>query len=303
MKRPYIALPGLLLALAGSRAAAEVPRPSEDGPSTPRPIESLDGFRYHAVEIQKSLAADIVAAVGKEDGQALTQVVKRALVWWLDPRRDLRRGDRLEMVWRSRPGLEPVVEAVWLRSEKLRADKVAVLHRARGASWPTWVDPERGEELERRLVDSPVQSYEQITSLLNDGRGHRGVDFKAPMGTPVVAPFAGEVVRVNWGTRSNGRCVKIVDRRRNLEALFLHLSKVDPAMKVGRRVRKGDRIGDVGNTGRSFAPHLHYQLERAGRVVDPFRAQKSERVRLSSAEKQRAKVRLRQLEALRTTWK
>lgn len=300
MRLSVLALPAVLFVLARP-ALAERPRPAERGPSSGRRASDLSDFQFHSVVIQRSLAADL--AVAGPEHQALAQVVKRALVWWLDPRRDLRRGDRLDVMWKSRPGLEPVVEAVWLDSQKLGGERVAVLHRSRGASWSKWVDPIRGEEVGLRLVASPVESYEQITSLVNDGRGHRGVDFKAPVGTPVIAPFSGEVVRVNWGTRSNGRCVKIVDRRTNLEALFLHLSKVDPAMKVGRRVRKGDRIGNVGNTGRSFAPHLHYQLERGGRVRDPFRVQKSRRVQLSSAERRRAKARLRQLDALRTSWK
>lgn len=277
---------------------------SRSGPPTAPPPERIEpGLGHTRIVVTRSLAADLATAVEATLAPALAQVVKRVLVWWLDPRRDLRRGDVLEIIWREgeegHERAEPVVAGLWLRSQKLGRERVGVFYRPPGAPYPRWFDPS-GQEVALRLREGPIEAYEQITSLLGDGRRHRGVDFKAPEGTPVVAPFSGKVVRVNWATRRNGRCVRLLDPRSGREASFLHLSRIAPGVRVGARLRRGDRIGAVGNSGRSFAPHLHYQLEKGGRVLDPFRVHATWRARLSAHELPGLEARLRALEALRT---
>lgn len=256
-------------------------------------------LRVAQVEIRRGLEADLAKSVGATTAPSLAQVAKRVLVWWVNPRRDLRPGDRLDLVWTPQKKAEPKVHAVWFESGKLRAKRSAVLYRRESSAFPRWVDPETGWEVPLRLKHSPVEEYEQITSLVNDGRGHRGVDFKAPIGTPVRAPFAGRVSKVNWYTRTNGRCVKLKDLRSGRDALFLHLSRVDRKVRPGRDIRRGQIIGWVGNTGRSFAPHLHYQLEKNGRTLDPFRVHSTWRAQLSKVDLGRAKRLFNRLSALR----
>ena len=93
------------------------------------------------------------------------------------------------------------------------------------------------------------------------------MDFKAPIGTPVVAPFDAKVTRANWNWKSNGNCVEL-RYPDGAVAKFLHLSenRVEP----GDTVKAGDIIALVGNTGRSTAPHLHYQVEVGNKIVDPL---------------------------------
>jgi murein DD-endopeptidase len=119
------------------------------------------------------------------------------------------------------------------------------------------------------LESSPLADYEQITALLRDRPRHRGMDFKAPTGTRVVAPFRATITRVNWKP-ANGTCIELEFADR-VTAKFLHLSRIAPGMTPGRTVEAGVMIAESGNTGRSTAPHLHYQLERpGGQVVDPL---------------------------------
>lgn len=255
--------------------------------------------RFTAVTITRALEADLAREIGSADAAALAQVVKRVLVWWLDPRRDLRKGDRLDVVWTPMQDEEPVAHAVWLHSDKA-GDRVAVRLRPGDGPdpFPRWVDPVAGTEVALRLEGGPIERYEQITSLVNDGRHHRGVDFKAPEGTPVLAPFSGRVTRVNWHTRANGRCVEIAFDGGRYTGLFLHLSRV--SVRRGARVRAGQPIGEVGNTGRSFAPHLHYQLESKRGVVDPFRVHDTRRARIPEAALARARAFLHELAVFRT---
>ena len=126
---------------------------------------------------------------------------------------------------------------------------------------------EDGTEVPYRLQDGPLQDYEQITSLLKDRPSHAGMDFKTPVGTPVVSPKAGTVARVNWNWNANGNCVE-VKHDDGAVIKYLHLS--ESRVSVGDRVGKGDVIALTGNTGRSTAPHLHYQVEKAGKVLDPL---------------------------------
>jgi murein DD-endopeptidase MepM/ murein hydrolase activator NlpD len=288
----------LLVALGltiGSSDPALSPSSSETGPAFGPEMPPEGPFALE-VPIRHSLEASLSAAVGPSLGSPLAQVTKRILVWWLDLRRDLRAGDQLRLVYRTPWDAEPVVEAVWLRSGKLREERQAIRFHAAGAPFPRYFDRE-GRALEPEFVHPPIQSYEQVTSLLGDGRGHKGVDFKAPVGTPIKAPFDGRVVRRNWATRRNGRCIELEADDMKVRALFLHLADVH--VRAGQRVRRGDQLGTSGNTGHSTAPHLHYQLERAdGRILDPFRFHPTRRGRLAADQRTSFERRWRNLEAM-----
>jgi murein DD-endopeptidase MepM/ murein hydrolase activator NlpD len=223
----------------------------------------------------------------------LTAVVNRLLVWDLQVARDGRRGDRLELLWEPQPppapGLpssgEPVVIAFRYASGKLGGVLSGYRFEPKGARWPRYFRAD-GHELELRLADAPVAEYEQVTSLLRDGRRHKGVDFKTPVGSPVVAPFDGVVERRNWHFSANGNCLDLRDVATGRHAIFLHLDVVPKDMAVGRKVKKGEVIASSGNSGHSFAPHLHYQLEDAsGKVLDPFDVLKTERRAVSAADR------------------
>lgn len=267
-------------------------------PRAAEPPPRPDGPIHLAVAIEGSLEATLVQATDPELGPRLSQVTKRALVWWLDVRRDLRKGDRLELLYEERPGEEPVVHALWFDAQRLGGPRVAIHHRPKSAAFPRWYTPD-GAELELRLKHAPLDGYEQVTSLINDGRGHKGVDFKAPVGLPVKAPFGGTVVRRNWSTRANGLCVELEEGRTGTRAMFLHLSGVEARLRPGQRVERGEVLGRSGNTGRSTAPHLHYQLERGGRVLDPFAVHETWRARLSAEETEELKRELARHEARR----
>src|SRR5690606_40985555 len=107
------------------------------------------------------------------------------------------------------------------QSQKLGQTFEAWRYQARGEEFPRYYD-RQGREVEIRLESSPIERYEQITSLLRDGRGHQCMDFKAPVGVPVVAPFAAVVTRVNFNQRINGRCVEMEDAK-GRRISFLHL--------------------------------------------------------------------------------
>jgi murein DD-endopeptidase MepM/ murein hydrolase activator NlpD len=98
------------------------------------------------------------------------------------------------------------------------------------------------------------------------GRLHAGTDFAAPHGTPIYSTADGVVIHADW-LSGYGRLVKI-QHEFGIETRYAHMSKI--RVKVGDRVSRGQRIGDMGNTGRSTGTHLHYEVRVGGEPVNPM---------------------------------
>ncbi|MBM1105903.1 M23 family metallopeptidase [Aurantibacter crassamenti] len=96
---------------------------------------------------------------------------------------------------------------------------------------------------------------------------HRGMDFSAPRGTPVYATGDGKVTRADNGSSGYGNHIRI-DHGYGYLTLYGHLSKYN--VKKGQKVKRGDLIGFVGNTGRSEAPHLHYEVWKDKDRLNPI---------------------------------
>jgi murein DD-endopeptidase MepM/ murein hydrolase activator NlpD len=122
--------------------------------------------------------------------------------------------------------------------------------------------------------DTPVRGY-SINSPFGPRRlagqalrNHEGVDIAAPQGTGVFVSAEGSVVRTGYDAAGYGRFVEI--RHPNgMSTLYGHLSRLDVA--TGDRVSGGERIGLVGSTGRSTGPHLHFEVRRGDRQVNPVK--------------------------------
>ncbi|EJF53875.1 metalloendopeptidase-like membrane protein [Saprospira grandis DSM 2844] len=96
---------------------------------------------------------------------------------------------------------------------------------------------------------------------------HTGIDFGAPIGTPIYATGNGKVAKVVLKRTGYGRHV-IIDHGHGYKTLYAHMSKVE--VKAGEKVKRGEIIGRVGNTGASTAPHLHYEVVYKGKKVNPL---------------------------------
>ena len=97
-------------------------------------------------------------------------------------------------------------------------------------------------------------------------RMHAGVDFAGPVGTPLYATADGVVVHAGWQS-GYGRLVKI-QHEFGIETRYGHMSRI--TVNVGQRVSRGDRIGDMGASGRVTGPHLHYEVRVGGAAVNPM---------------------------------
>ncbi len=131
-----------------------------------------------------------------------------------------------------------------------------------------------GQSLRRSFLASPVPAeFSRVTSgfgmrmhpILRRLRKHEGVDFSAPVGTPV--SVVGDGVVEFAGTQSGFGKLVIVRHSRNRHTLYAHLSRID--VKRGQRVAQGQLIGAVGSTGWSTGSHLHFEFHVNGTPKDP----------------------------------
>jgi murein DD-endopeptidase MepM/ murein hydrolase activator NlpD len=137
---------------------------------------------------------------------------------------------------------------------------------------------EMGSPLGNYFLRYPLR-YTRISSVFSDARlhpvlkyrrPHFGVDFAAPVGTPVRTVGEGIVVTASY----NGGAGKMVKIRHNstYSTAYLHLSAIDKNIKVGSKVERGQVIGAVGQTGLASGPHLHFSLYKNGSYIDPLKA-------------------------------
>lgn len=239
-----------------------------------------EGWEVVRGDVEHSLARTFKRSVGSDKADAVSAVYSRLFMWDLDLRRDLRKGDKVTAAWRVDDAGEYDMPVAWFTSQKLgRSLKAYRFHAPGDVEASYWYAD--GTEVPLRLVGGPIEGYAQITSLLKDRPNHRGMDFKAAVGTEVVSPKAGTVTRVNWNWRANGNCAE-VRYADGTQAKFLHLEKV--AVEVGQHVASGQVVGTSGNTGHSTAPHLHYQLDRGDRSLDPLDYHDTVRRTLSPAD-------------------
>ncbi|PYE85792.1 M23 family metallopeptidase [Pseudoroseicyclus aestuarii] len=121
---------------------------------------------------------------------------------------------------------------------------------------------------EKAPFSMPVLDRYRISSTFGSrwGRMHEGVDMAAPTGTPIYATADGVIIQAGWAS-GYGRLIKI-QHEFGIETRYGHLSEID--VQVGQRVSRGDHIGDMGSTGRSTGPHLHYEVRVGGTPVNPM---------------------------------
>ncbi|MEE9258918.1 MAG: M23 family metallopeptidase [Nitrospinaceae bacterium] len=239
---------------------------------------TLEGkeVRTLRLTVQSSLTFSVCRIVPENRCQALAARIARKLSWFLDVDRKIRKGDKLALIYENLPaGPDLKILKMEYFSGYLHKKLEMNFFKTPEMNYGSYFD-NRGKEVIARLdsASSPIRNYSEITALPGEyrqGNGHAGTDFKARVGTPVYSSFRGRVTRANWNTRRNGYCVEIDHPDKGVKTLYLHLAKV--LVRPGQRVGQGMKIGLSGSTGRSYAPHLHYEIKSRDRkktVYNPF---------------------------------
>jgi len=199
------------------------------------------------------------------------------LGWDIDFNRDLRQGDTFRILY----------DEVWKEGQLVRTGSIKALEivnrgkvkRALGftseGGRPGYFDPD-GNNMQKQLMRAPLE-YSRISSgyshrrfhpVLKRWMPHLGVDYAAPLGTPVRAGGDGVVLTAAI-KKGNGRYIQIRHTNREYETYYLHLSRFAKGIRKGTRVIQGQIIGYVGATGYATGPHLDYRVKRNGTFVNP----------------------------------
>ena len=148
----------------------------------------------------------------------------------------------------------------------------------------------KGKSITKSLMKTPINGARLSSSfgmrkhpILGYNKMHRGTDFAAPSGTPIMASGSGTVTRARW-CGGGGNCVKI-KHNSTYETVYAHMKSFAKGVKEGRKVKQGQIIGFVGSTGLSTGPHLHYEVIVNGKKVN------SQRLKLPSGKILKGKAR------------
>tara|TARA_B100001287_G_scaffold44081_1_gene33211 strand:- start:504 stop:1760 length:1257 start_codon:yes stop_codon:yes gene_type:complete len=200
--------------------------------------------------------------------------------WTIDFTR-IQKGDRFKIIYNERyiedtllVGIKSIDAAYFLHDgEELFAYNFVIDSMKRT---PEFFD-QNGNSLQRTFLKSPVR-FSNISSRYNlkrriayygnKVRPHKGTDFAAPTGTPIMATADGRVEKSSY-TRANGYYVKI-KHNNTYSTQYLHMQK-NGRVKKGQYVKQGDIIGKIGMTGNTSGPHVCYRFWRNNRQVDPFK--------------------------------
>jgi murein DD-endopeptidase MepM/ murein hydrolase activator NlpD len=240
--------------------------------SDDRPIERR--VRVGTGVVDSSLFA---AGDASDISDATIIQMAKVLGYDIDFARDIRRGDHFAVVY----------EELYQHGERLRGGEilavtfvnngkrhVAIRHRDESGSVEYYSDS--GRPLRKAFLRTPVE-FSRISSKFSVGRmhpilgrmrAHRGVDYAAPTGTPIMASGNGVVTFRGWQS-GYGNTV-IIDHGNKKTTLYAHLSRFALDLRKGQRVRQGQIIGQVGRTGLATGPHLHYEFRINGTHRDPL---------------------------------
>lgn len=204
----------------------------------------------------------------------LAYAMSDILQWDLDFNRDLRIGDRFQVLY----------EEIYLDGESAGIGRIlALVYENQGHRHEAFLYGDKdyydaqGRPLQKMFLRSPLPftritshfSHRRFHPVLKTHRPHYGVDFGAPRGTPVRVTASGVVTHVGRSGGA-GNMVKVRHPNGYLTG-YLHLSGYAKGLRTGQRVTQGQLIGYVGSTGWSTAPHLDYRVQKNGRWIDPLK--------------------------------
>lgn len=269
-KRVLLALtPGLLVGLAGILLVYQfVDSPKEA--NMRREIQQLL-VQYELLNKQLAEYDRVLADVQRRDdniyrvifeADPLPASIRQAGSGGVQRYRDLDQFASSEVVIGTRKRLDDLTRRLVVQSRSLDEVAQLVLRKQEMLASIPAVQPIPNEDLTQTAGGFGMR----IHPIHKIPKFHAGMDFTAKQGTPIHATGDGRVTYAEYGTNGYGMHV-IIDHGFGYETLYAHMS----ALKVrrGQKVKRGDVIGLVGNTGLSAGPHLHYEVHKGGEAVDP----------------------------------
>lgn len=247
-------------------------------PGTFTPFELTYPVVHNTVAVSGIVSTSIFESL-KDLGapSVLAAKMNDLLGWDIDFRLDVRKGDSYRIIYEEiRRDGEFVRTGPIVAVEFINRGKRHTGYRFECEENKVSYFNQDGESLEKQLMRAPL-SYSRISSSFSYRRfhpvhkrymPHLGIDYAAPVGTPVYAAGSGSVYAASRN-KNNGKYIKIKHSNSSYETFYLHLSRFAKGIKKGRKVNQGQVIGYVGATGVATGPHLDYRVKKDGKFVNP----------------------------------
>ena len=195
----------------------------------------------------------------------------------VDFQRDIRKGDWFEIYYEKFEDDNGKVRdtgKIIYASMKVNGEEIN-LYNFKYNNYEEYYDI-KGKSITKSLMKTPINGARLSSSfgmrkhpILGYNKMHRGTDFAAPSGTPIMASGSGTITRARW-CGGGGNCVKI-KHNSTYQTVYAHMKSFAKGVKEGRKVKQGQIIGYVGSTGLSTGPHLHYEVIVNGKKVNSQR--------------------------------
>ena len=227
--------------------------------------EILDGDSFYLAGARAGIPDGILAEVYD------------LLAFEMDFERDVRAGQHFSVLYEENFSNGKKVDNGRVLAVQFAALRGNVqMYRFRKSDGKTGYYDENGNGAIKSLKRTPINNAKITSSfsrsrkhpVLGYTRAHKGVDFRASTGTPIPAAGAGRVVARGYNS-GHGNYVKI-RHNSSFETLYAHMSRFAKGVVVGTNVKQGQTIGYVGSTGLSTGPHLHYEIIKDGKHVNPM---------------------------------
>ncbi|MBS0012786.1 MAG: M23 family metallopeptidase [Desulfobacterales bacterium] len=253
-------------------------------------VEVMRGndHRFKARMVERQLqkrparfAADVDSSLyqaARDQGLPISVLMKlvRVYSYDVDFQRDLRSGDRVEILYEEKTTPEGRrVEAGDILYAAIRTNgRTLRVYRHETRDGNARFFDSDGNSVRKALMVTPIDGAVLSSGygmrrhpILGYNRMHKGLDFAAPKGTPIMA--GGDGVVTYAGPRGSYGNYVHIRHPNNYETVYAHLSRHADGIQSGKRVKQGETIGYVGSTGRSTGPHLHYEIRHAGKSINP----------------------------------
>lgn len=286
-------------------------------------VERDDDGSYSMEEEVFEVSPRLLRASGEVDGSVIASAeaagvphgplaeMLRAFSWDVNFQHDIKPGDRFDVLversWTTDGKPADDGRVLWAEITTGGGTETYRIYRFKPRDGEEFFYSPKGESVVKALLRTPL-NMSRVSSgfgmrhhpVLKFTRLHSGVDFAAPPGTPILAAGAGHVIEAGrFG--GYGNWVKIAHDG-NLATGYAHLSRIAPGVKRSARVRQGQVIGYVGSTGLSTGPHLHFELHRGGRPIDPLTmARTAQRTRLAGKDLERFRAQVAETDRVRET--
>lgn len=272
VKKQIVRALGVTGCIAGYTALIFALSPSSRSASQTKEL-ALMKQKYEAMNYQLDVMSDALSNIHERDAAIYRQVLE------MDPTD--------EGVWNGGRGgndkyadLRNLTDSELLISTSQKLDKLRHQLAVSATSQDEIIKQAQDKEKMLAAIPSirPIRSLDKNIQLLS-GFGYRthpvfktrkmhtGIDFGARQGTPIYATGEGKIVRVEFKSTGYGKSV-VIDHGYGYQTLYGHMSKVN--VKAGQKVKRGEIIGLVGNTGTSTGPHVHYEVIHKGERVNPL---------------------------------